>query len=553
MKRSPLLIVAVFAATLFFVSCKNSGTSDLAIPKDAAMIVHIDAKSLTSKLSWKEIQQSEWFKEMYKSADDSLQKKILEDPSNSGVDLKSDFVFFMQGQGRNTYMVFEGKLNDASKFETVLKKMHSSAKIEKDGDLQYINNEGESMVSWTKSKFIFVNNTPMNRSYSYNEEGEKMASTNSDSLKKYSKYLLAISKDNSIESNDHFTSLIKEKGDVHFYMNMEYYSSMMPQMGNSPVTAMYSSMSKMFKGNITTGTVSFDDGKISMNTKQYVGEEMKKIFDKYKFQNVTEDMVNRIPSPNVAAAFVMNYPPDAAKEFLKAAGMDGFANMFLGKYNLNLDEVVQASKGQMVMALTDVAMNPQGKPDFFFPIPDFKFIMGMSVNNKASFDKLVNVLEAQIKDSTERNMFLSKISYQVTNDWFTIGNSPEAVQSFLADGANKLPFSGRISGHPMGAYIDIQKLISAFKSGQSNYMLDASLSTWQDFVMTGGDYKDGVATSEATINFVDQKTNSLKQLNQYAQKMYDANKKSSEERMKNYKNPMSDTTNAPVVEVVPEN
>ncbi len=547
-----LLTAIFFVASLFFVSCKNSGTANLAIPKDAAMIIHIDAKSLTSKLTWKEIQESQWFKEMSSEAKDSFQKKLLEDPSTSGIDIKSDFVFFMKPQGKGTYMVFEGNLKNAADFETFLFKMNERAKVEKDGDLKFIKQDRNTVVSWTKSKFMVINESNINRSYSYDDE-EETAPLTADSLLKFTKELYALSKDNSIESNDRFTSLIKEKGDVHFWMNMEFYSSMMPDMGNSPMTALYGSMNKMFKGNIGTGTMSFDDGKITINSKQYVGEEMKKIFDKHKFENITEAMVNRIPSQNVAAAFVMNYPPEATKDLLKAMGVDGMANMFLGKYNLNLEEIVQASKGQMVMALTDVAMNPNGKPNFFFPIPDFKFLMAMSVNNKASFDKLVSVLEAQIKDSTERNMLLSKVNYQVTNDWFALGNSPETVQSFLSAGTNKLPFAGRISGHPMGAYVDIQKLISAFKSGQSNYMLDASMSTWQDIVFTGGDYKDGVATTEMTVNFVDTKTNSLKQLNQYAQKMYDANKKSSEERMKNYKNPMSDTTNAPAVEVVPEN
>src|SRR3954464_2531428 len=113
MKRLPILI-AVFIAAVFFVSC-NSGSTGLPIPKTAAILVHIDAKSLSSKLSWNEIKASEWFKEAYKKSveeKDSLQQRIMDDPANSGLDIKSDFAFFMAPSGRNTLVVFEGNIKN---------------------------------------------------------------------------------------------------------------------------------------------------------------------------------------------------------------------------------------------------------------------------------------------------------------------------------------------------------------------------------------------------------------------------------------------------------
>jgi hypothetical protein len=53
MRSTKFLTAAATAATLFLYSCKDSGTSGLDIPKDAAMVVHINSSSLTSKLSGK--------------------------------------------------------------------------------------------------------------------------------------------------------------------------------------------------------------------------------------------------------------------------------------------------------------------------------------------------------------------------------------------------------------------------------------------------------------------------------------------------------------------
>ena len=98
MKRIPILTVAALFAAMFFVSCKNSGGSDIPVPKDASVVFYVNTSSLTSKLSWEEIKQSGWFKENYERERDSFTKKIMDNPEASGVDMKGDFAFFMKKQ-----------------------------------------------------------------------------------------------------------------------------------------------------------------------------------------------------------------------------------------------------------------------------------------------------------------------------------------------------------------------------------------------------------------------------------------------------------------------
>jgi hypothetical protein len=555
MKRLSILTAAL--AALFFVSC-NSGTTGMPVPKDAAIVVHIDGASLGKKIDWKtDVKASEWFKDAYKKATDrhdSLQVKIMDDPENSGVNIKSDFVFFMQPRGKGNYLVFEGNIKDMDKFEAVLKDGNKSKEFKTDGDLKY-SGEYSSITAWTKSKFFIISNLGgTNYSYDDHEKGSVIT----DSLVQYAKSLLSLKKSDGIESDDRFGSLIKENGDVHFWMNMEkYYSLIGSTMQNSPVGAMMTSMNKFYKGSISTGTMSFDDGKITVKTKQYNGEEMKKLLDKYKFEPITKDLVNRIPSQNVVAALLVNYPPEASREMLKAMGMDGWVNMFLGKANLTLDEIVQATKGQIVFAATDFTWPAQVSspaPNEYPEMgkPDIKLLLGLSVNNKAAFDKLVSALEGQIEDSAERRMIMSKINYQVTNDWFAVSNSPDAVQKFLAGGNNNLPFADKITGHPFGVYIDLQKALKTLPAqlmGQTA-MRDAAVNTWQDIVMTGGDYKDGISTGEISINMVDKNMNSLKQMNQFIEKMYVAQKKQEAEMENRYRNYQDSA--APPAEIVPE-
>ncbi|MFL5787802.1 MAG: DUF4836 family protein, partial [Flavisolibacter sp.] len=362
----------------------------------------------------------------------------------------------------------------------------------------------------------------MQKMNNMNNMGEYGAqSFSSDSLRMFSKDLFALSTSNSIESNDHFKSMIKESGDMHLWVNSEQYNN---SMAGGMMSMM--KMSELFKGNVVTGSLSFDDGKISMKWNQYYGPEMKAILDKYQYKPVSEDMINRIPSQNVIAVAAGNFPPDLFKEIFKAAGIDGMVNGFMGKFNYSLDDLVSAMKGQMVFALSDLNMNrPDSASSQMHSIPNMKLFLALSVNNKASFDKLLSIAKDNIRDPS----VWSKINYQVTNDWFVIGNNQDAVDGFIKGGNNHLPFASTISGHPFGGYLDLQRLLKSFQpkvsDSSSKAMLDASVAMWQDIVATGGDYKNGVATYNMEVNLVNKSTNSLKQLNQYAELMNNSARK----------------------------
>jgi len=94
----------------------------------------------------------------------------------------------------------------------------------------------------------------------------------------------------------------------------------------------------------------------------------------------------------------------------------------------------------------------------------------------------------------------------------------------MAGGNSNLPFVNRISGQPMGAYVDLQRIIRLVGSMSKDSsaprpLYDASIMMWQDITMRGGDFKNNISEAEFEVNLVDKNTNSLKQLNQYIDKL----------------------------------
>ena len=269
---------------------------------------------------------------------------------------------------------------------------------------------------------------------------------------------------------------------------------------------------------------------------------MKKILDKHEMKPVSADLINRIPADSAAMVIAANYPPELTMEFLRATGLVPVVNGFLKKYNYSLDELMQATKGQILVALTDFSFNQTYKlnPESGYAEPSMEpninAFLAMSVNNKASVDKLIGIAQSQL-DSAQKSMVFSKIVYRSTNDWFAISTSAQTADQFLAGGNRKQHFADKISGHPIGMYVDLKKMIGGvgqmFQRGATD---DTKPGIFENIIITGGDYKNGISTGEFIVNMTDKSTNSLKQFNSYIENSYREQKKRREEMQRPYLN-----------------
>lgn len=524
MKKTPFALLHLIICFILLASCKQTNKTGAMIPNDAAVVIHLNASSFNSKLSWDEIKQTNWFKETYAEAPDSLAKKLMDDPSNSGMDIKSDLVFFVKNAGNNGYLVFQGFVKDAGAFESFNKKISNGAVVNKNGDFNNMHIQSGAVVTWNKDRFIYVINAPfMNTSKDFSLEGSDMepSTLTADTLLQIGRSLFNLKTSNSLGGNEHFGEMIKEEGDVHMWMNSEY---MYNGMGAGMLSMM--KVSTLVKGNVSATTINFENGKIRMKSKGYYNRELAKLFDKYSSKKIDADLVNRIPSENVVAAFVMNYPPEGLKEFMRVIGVDGVVNGFLGEANYSIDEFIKANKGDMILAVTDFIMvnrtdtiQVQGGESLTHNQsgPGAKVLFATSINNKAAFDKLIGIVKARAGNEIAGD--IPEVEYNLNNNWFAISNSADHVNKFLAGGNHKHAFAEKISGHPFGGYIDIQKILKSMpsddKDSSGKVVSTASMELWQDIVITGGEYNDGALKGELEINLVNKNTNSLKQLNMY--------------------------------------
>jgi hypothetical protein len=266
-----------------------------------------------------------------------------------------------------------------------------------------------------------------------------------------------------------------------------------------------------------------------MSSKGYYNKELMDLYSKYTMKNMDESTLKKIPAGDVDAVIAGNYQPEALQGFLSLIGVDGLANAYLSQLNYSVEEFVKGNKGDFVLAVSDFRIAPHevsypmgsGSMKTTVTKPEVKVLFATSVKEKAAWDKLLTIVHEKIgaEGGASVQEMINKVPYTLNNEWFVAGSDSSYVHAFGTTSTDH-DFIRKISGHPFGAYINIRTFINGARpsfGGDSSALTiaDESVRLWEDIVFYGGD-KDGDAIKTyGEINFIDNNTNSLKQLNNY--------------------------------------
>lgn len=512
------LFTAFFATLLFtilFSACKSKKTNTIGryVPQTATIVFHINGATLAAKLPWGDMKKNELFTDLYKDTSvTSFAKTIMDNPQNSGVDVTNDFVGFtvMDSTGQTT--TIEGSIKDDAKFKKFLAETNEGAKeTTKDG---YTFSLSESAsVAYNKDRFIA---TMADKKSSSNFYGiDTMASKKSIiDLNSINEKVIALAEDKSMAKDEKFSVLLAEKGDAHFLFNAKNAT---PKNDNSPFSSI-SNLDKLTEGSITTGTVNFDNGKINIDAKSYGGKELTDLYKKYNGGSYSKEMINNIPSKNLAAVFTFNFKPEGIKELLKLMALDGFINIGASKYGFTLDDFISANKGDILFAVSDL------KADASPLNLDNNFLFAASINNKKSFDKLITAGQKLASPLVGLSPNLSKINFNATDNYFAMTNSADFTKNYLAGTAkSNYEFINNIPAGSMAGFVNLQYIFTSTKPATTDaerlqeYNLNVKM--WDNIMISGGAFKDDAINQHWEINMMDKSTNSLKQLNNYSNEM----------------------------------
>lgn len=519
--KNLLKLSFISVAVLLFSSCNKKNESGKMIPANAIFVAQVNIKSMGDKLSWKDIQQTAIYKKTI--SDSSMgewSKKILENPTASGIDFEDGLVFFTADNNGSKYFAAEGKIETENDFIDFNKNFAENKTVTKDGDISLLVLKENNVVGWNSGHFIYIMN-PENSKYHIgksedggNNQNNTPPADRSTEFTALCKNLFSLKTDSSLANNDKFASLLKEKGDMHVYQNTDALINSSNALGMLGMLK----LDAFLKGNSSTYTIDFEKGKIDVSQKLYFSKELTDIVKKYMGKNVNMDMIKKIPSNDIIGLMAANFKPEGITEMIKLTGVDGLINTYTQPMGFNLDDFSKATNGDWLMAFTDLKISKDSSKIK----PDFHYLFSSGIGDKASLDKIL----AAAKKTTGEMGKDSMINYEINDKVFALSNSSSFANQYLNGSSNNnFDFINQLSGHPVAFYFDIHKLLSQFSSvadkrPNRKAMIDQSLNFWNNIISTGGEFKDGGFTFQTDINLINKDTNSLKQLSNYLDQLY---------------------------------
>ncbi|WP_298739317.1 DUF4836 family protein [uncultured Chitinophaga sp.] len=545
------VLLTALTAAIVFSSCSKIPEESKHIPKSAGVVVGVNSKQIVQKLITSGITVDKLFTALQGKDTSSEAAKALKSLEDSGVDLNSNFFAAMVfGPGKQSYASFTGSLKDAAKFEAFMKENSPGFSSKTQNDFTYAwLQDNESIVGWTKSSVIFLKPFDLDKlknkgrvpvpgipgpddQDSIDEEEDDAATAAPAALVTVDAAieeqwagvldnLFHLKDSETAGSIEAFKGLLKESADMTFFIHPEV-------IYNNQVTMLPANLKKLLEDCYYAGSVNFDNGQVVMNGKSYAGKEMSDIYKKYGNNALDVDMLEKYPGDSIDMFLAYGFDLRMVGDIIKSTGTDGIVNMMMGKSGLTLDDVLNAFKGQMIFAASDFSVKK--KPLAYFPQdsttrPDSKWVFAMKVGDKAAFEKLMNssllsnifhkegdnyVLEQQIPNMP---------ALSVTDKFITAASDSMWLQQYLA-GKSKAKLdgdiAGKIKGNPMGAYVNIEKLVKNIPENEipedGKPLALQAKSLLKDLKAVSQPFNGKLQESQVILTFRNGQENSLVQL-----------------------------------------
>lgn len=525
MKQSFSILTGVLFL-VSIVSCSKNNTEGRHIPAGSSLVIHVNLPSLSSKLSWSEVKKHSLFMEAY-GTDSAWIKDFLDSPAVSGINTNKGMFVFTQSEHNGGFVAVTGEIKDKTAFKAFCSHITGNSSISKQGDLQFITRYPGCM-GWSNERFIYVIDAPqMQRMDKLNRRMQQDSIDITDhtprDLLATCKSLFDLEEKKSLAVDERFSNTVKEEADLHVWGNTALFYKDLKSLG--PLEMI--NLENFYKESITAAAINFENGLIKINAHSYSNKALSDVFKKYAGGKINEEMLRRIPGSNVVAAAAINYNPEALLEIAKVANLDGILNSFAPSLGFTTNDFIKANKGDLVLAVSDFKMVPDSAIDdeLNMPVapwkPSFNLVAAVSVADKTSFDKLYQT------GSKASSMFMNTQEFPLFsayNDrYFVMANAKENAEAFINSNSAGHSFTDKITGNPVGAYINLHSLIKtvAEKDSTNKALFDSSLKMWEHVYLTGGNFANGSLNYTIEIHLQDKNTNSLKQLNHYTMAVND--------------------------------
>jgi hypothetical protein len=332
--------------------------------------------------------------------------------------------------------------------------------------------------------------------------------------------------DKSMASVEPFTEMFKEKADGYLFTSS---NSSIATLKNSPLNL--PKLEELLKDNYTAATVHFEQGKMRIQSTNYVNPLLGSLFRQYAGPVVNWSLVNDYPQGEINMLALASFQPALIGGLLQQLELKSFADNYLSKSGLTVDEILKAFKGELAVVASDLFMqapDPMKRKDELSlqrGMPTGKLLVRLPVGEKASYQKL---METGVKNGwlvKRGNVYRSAPDYSLLNVFimgddnnFFIASDSTVYAEYLAAAGKKNKF---LAGSPFQSYnsasalfyINMASTIRGFTPADESYSFhrasDIIASAVKEMTIVSDNFDGKSAHSNLEITMQDTKTNSL--------------------------------------------
>ena len=491
------------------------------IPADATVILSARLGDLLKKGGYAEFMKSDMFQALKDGIENETAQKIMENPAASGIDINQPIYIYMNFGAPDEEFgqpTITGGLIAAVKDAKALDKALDLATAQTGLPLNKTAEKGFTQ--------LFMQGMPA--AVGYSKEVMIAVGTNDpEQLPNMTKNLAGRMSGKGNLKDKRITSLLRNKYDIAGWMDysrfMKFAMGMIPEAGEGAPFGL-DFAEKFSKDQAYAMRVNFEAGKVTMDLNYYYDQKLFK--GNFSKGGLDKGLLNLIPADSIMVfAEAMNMEPvrEMMKEHImplleedELAEVVGQAEEMIG---LSVDELMSIPKGDFLAVWEGLDM-VEGD---FGPQPSPKLILGMTVENRKNLNKLMN--NPQLQGMLP---LLATVGLQIAQSekGFFICSPDHAAA--INEGKAKKPFKGAhkdlIAKNDYAGYFRFAPLVKVIQKfagedpqaqqviGELKRLDEASFS---------GDLNPGSQKSNMALKFKDAKTNSLTQLIETGQRLFE--------------------------------
>src|SRR6185295_18300089 len=342
-------------------------------------------------MKWEDLMNTKLFTDFLKEVPQEG-KDFIKNPEHTGIDMSQGFfVVVPANANKETKPVIYGIPKDTAQFAAMIKKTNPKKKITKIGNGKLFIDKNTA-VAWNKEIFVIAGIAPKEQTTNQTAKDKAAAElAKTKQLTEKSKTLLT--KRPTAFTNEYFTSLLKEDGDVYLWTDNTIRQE--SKKSKSPVLGMLNK-NPMQRAEYTSGIIKFESGKAIMQMKRYMPPSLDSIYSKYSLGNINLELLKKLPAGQPLFVYAFHFSPAMISEIFSKTGADNILDS-LNKKNIKKEDILAAIRGDAMLAVVKASdLSPEDSVTakmFGLQV----FVAG-GINDKEKFNNLMEVLQTK-KDS----------------------------------------------------------------------------------------------------------------------------------------------------------